>query len=123
MTGSVSSSTASFPSGRAVWSVLGFAAIMCLLAPAEWPYGYYRLLRLVATSASLCGCVWLHRARSPLVWPCGLLVLLYNPLFMVHFSKDVWSVMNLLSGVLLLVCAYRVPKASARAESRESLQE
>jgi len=83
---------------------------MCLVAPADWPYGYYTLLRLVVTAASLCACLWLHRGGSQLFWPSCFGVLLYNPLIKVHLGRDIWTVVNLISCVFLLVVAYQLTK-------------
>ena len=104
----------SSPSRRTVWVVMGTAAAMCAVAPADWPYGFYTFLRLAVTGASLCGCIWLHRARSEWLWPCCLIVILYNPVIKVHLDRDSWVVLNVLSSLLLLAAARQLSKAIAK---------
>lgn len=85
------------------------AAIVALLAamlPA--PYGYYQLLRLAVCALGLWGAVgnWREgRTVTAGVW--GLLALLYNPVFRVHFDRETWTLINLATAGFLGVCLWR----------------
>ena len=75
--------------------------VFLIVALAPWPYGYYALLRLAVCGAS----IWLafnlinSRVLSGLGWAFVGLALLYNPVFKIHFERDVWMVLNLASAI------------------------
>lgn len=82
--------------------ILWLAPIALLIAAlAPWPYGYYALLRLAICGAS----IWLafnlinSRALNGLGWAFVGLALLYNPVFRIHFERDVWMVLNVISTI------------------------
>jgi hypothetical protein len=79
--------------------------ILLLLAiPPIWPYGYYTLLRLVVcgTSAFIA-----YRAyefhRQFLTYLAGFLALLFNPFVPIHLDKELWSILDLLSALIILI--------------------
>jgi hypothetical protein len=79
---------------------------MAALAVAllQLPYGYYVLLRLV-----VCGvCIYLavqeeNAGRKAWVWVLGAVAILYNPIFRIHLTRDIWSVVNIATILLLVV--------------------
>ena len=87
----------------AVWLV---PACLLLLALLPWPYGFYTFLRL-----SVCiVCAWLayqqwkhDNAISAWVVVLGTVALLYNPLLTVHLTREIWSVLNLVTA-FVIVC-------------------
>jgi len=90
--------SALFKAGRVI------AAIMLIIAVANLPYGYYRLLRLVVCSVSAFG-VYLTYKRGKTIWVIllGIMALLFNPIFPIYFSKDIWIVIDLLGGILFII--------------------
>lgn len=77
---------------KAVWLIPIVALGVALL---EMPYGYYMLLRLL-----VCGvCIYLavddaHRGRTDWAWMLGGVAVLYNPVFRIPLSREIWSVVN-----------------------------
>ena len=65
---------------------------MLVMGALPLPYGYYRLLRLVATGTFAWG-AWLawQRRHPNLPWLLGFLALLFNPIFDVHLPKTWWT--------------------------------
>lgn len=87
-------------------------ALLLLLALGRNPYGYYNFLRLYVTALSLYGAYvasGLERQR----WFAFFCVtaILFNPLFPIHLTRDLWAVVDVvLAGVLLAsLVLFRVP--------------
>jgi len=67
------------------------------------PYGYYTLLRLVATIVfAWAAYVAYQKKHSALPYMFGLLALLFNPIIVVHLDKTLWAVIDFAAGILLL---------------------
>lgn len=80
--------------------------ILLGLAIFPMPYGFYQFLRL-----AICGIMAYYIIKEYLqvsklnIISC-MIVLLYNPLFPVYFSKDIWQILNVLTAIYLyhLIC-------------------
>lgn len=85
-----------------IWLV---PAIMLLLATLGLPYEYYLMLRIVVTVCF--GYIfYLHfkYSRINIFLPILLVfVVLYNPLYAVHFEKPTWIVLYLLAAFFLVI--------------------
>lgn len=74
-------------------------AIVCLmllwaLVPSN-PYEYYIVLRLVCCAAFAYLAVQaFHREKQAWVWVLGITAVVYNPIFRVHLTRGIWSVVN-----------------------------
>lgn len=83
--------------------------VLLVAAVAPWPYGYFMLLRLMVCGAS----IWLAYSliqRSELRslgWIFVVLALLYNPVFRVHFEREVWIVLNIISAAPFALVGWR----------------
>jgi hypothetical protein len=70
----------------------------------ENPYGYYMLMRIV-----ICGiCAFLaFRAlkfgNEIWVWILGVTAVIYNPIFRIHLTREIWSAVNIVTVVMLAV--------------------
>ena len=91
------------------------AIIMLLWAlNPENPYGYYILLRI-----ALCAiCAYLaFRAleigKDAWVWTLGVTAAIYNPIIRIHMTREIWSVINIATIVVLAIsfCALRKRRA------------
>ncbi|KAI3590245.1 hypothetical protein D9X30_4853 [Cupriavidus sp. U2] len=79
------------------------ASALLLIAVAPLPYGFYVLLRLVATCVfAWAAYVAVQRRQSILPWVYGLLALVFNPFVKVFFPKDLWMVVDLAAAALLI---------------------
>ena len=74
-------------------------AIVCLmllwaLVPSN-PYGYYIVLRWVCCVAFAYLAVQAFRQhKKTWVWVLGITAAVYNPIFRVHLTRGIWSVVN-----------------------------
>jgi hypothetical protein len=87
---------------------------MLLIALAPLPYGYYRLLRLVVCVCAGMIAYRLHEDEGATFWMIALaaLAVLFNPLILIHLTRETWAVLNVASAALLAVHFVLVRKAS-----------
>lgn len=78
---------------------------MLLIALAPLPYGYYGLLRLVVCICAGVIAYRLYEDEGATFWMITLaaLAVLFNPLITFHLTRDIWSVLNVISAGLLAV--------------------
>lgn len=87
-------------------AVIYICAAMLLVGAAPLPYGYYMLLRLVACGIfTFAAFVAVDRKHQVLPWIYGFMALIFNPIIKIHFPKEIWIVIDVAAGVLLLVTA------------------
>ena len=85
------------------------AAAMLFIALASLPYGYYQLLRLVVCGAAVyvavtaynCKCTWA-------IWTFAVIALLFNPVAIVHFDREMWKVIDAVVGLIFLSAAFLI---------------
>lgn len=88
------------------------------------PYGYYVFLRWVVCAVSLAAGVRLVQQRRATIALLGwALALLYNPLVRVSLSREIWSVVNVVTVLVLVGLAFALtapvePTARPERESR-----
>jgi len=77
----------------------------------ELPYGFYTLLRLVVCITGVY-LGWLAYQKQKWGWftVFALLALLFNPLVVVHLERELWVVIDLIAGVILLASAWGLKK-------------
>jgi hypothetical protein len=87
-----------------------FAAIgILIVAAAPLPYGFYMLVRIVATIVFVwAAVVAVQRKRITLATVFGLVAILFSPFLKVHFDKEVWVVLDLLAAGLLMITMKRI---------------
>lgn len=89
------------------------AAALLLIAVAPLPYGYYVLLRLIATCVfAWAAYVAAQRKQAILPWVYGLLALVFNPFIKVFLPKEVWAVVDI-GAAALLIFSSRAIRADA----------
>lgn len=78
-----------------------------LLAVFPLPYGYYQLLRLVTFGLMAWYAVasWSNKRTKLVIGLSALLAALYNPFIRVHFDRDTWSAINVLTATIVAVLA------------------
>ena len=90
-------------------AVIYITAAMLFLGAAPLPYGYYMLLRLVACGVfAFAAFIAFDRKRKALPWAYGFMALVFNPIIKIHFPKEIWAVVDVASGILLLATAKAV---------------
>ncbi len=86
--------------------IIYITSAMLFLGAAPLPYGYYMLLRLVAFGVfAYAGFIAFKRKRKTLPWVFVFIALVFNPIIIIHFSKDIWMFINVAAGLLLLATA------------------
>lgn len=62
------------------------------------PYGYYILLRWVCCAAfAFLALQALARDKQGWVWVLGITAVVYNPLFRIHLTRAIWSIVNVIT--------------------------
>ena len=90
-------------------ALIYICAAMLFLGATPLPYSYYMLLRLIAFGIfTFAAFVSFDRKNKALPWVYGLLALLFNPLIKIHLPKEVWALVDVGAGVLLLATAKAV---------------
>lgn len=87
------------------------AAVLLLVALANWPYGYYQFLRLAVCAVGAFSACRSWRAQKPL-WAVAMagLCLLFNPIYTVHFRRDEWAWVDAISALAFLAWPPAKPK-------------
>ena len=90
-------------------AVIYVCAAMLFIGAAPLPYGYYMLLRLVAFGVfAYAAYVAYEKKSKALPWVYGFMALVFNPIIKVHFPKEMWAVVDIAAGLLLLATAKAV---------------
>jgi len=84
------------------------AAVFLFLALFDgWPYGFFTLLRFVifAIAAYI---VWMayEAKKEKWVWIFGFLAVLFNPFIIIHLNREIWSFIDLIVGVFMIVSIF-----------------
>lgn len=67
------------------------------------PYNYYQILRVVVCFVAAYVAVVAYRSNhEEWTWTLAAIAALYNPFLHVHFSRVVWSAVNVLTIVLMI---------------------
>ena len=83
--------------------VVYITSLILLVAAAPLPYGYYTLVRLVATVIfAWAAMVSYENKNSVLPYAFGLLVILFNPIIKVSFDKEIWAILDVAAAIFLL---------------------
>lgn len=84
--------------------VIYIASAMLFIGILPLPYGYYTLLRFIATGVFIWSALIAYeRNNETLPWIYLLLALLFNPLIKIHLSRDLWAIFDISAATLLLV--------------------
>jgi len=102
---------------KAYWSknfaILISVIFLILAAVGLFQYGFYTLLRFIVfvTTTYL---AWLaySNQKQQWTWLFGFIAVLFNPFIPIHFSRDLWRVIDLVVAVFLIVSifAFRLTK-------------
>ena len=88
------------------WVIL-LAAVMCFVAIANMPYGYYLLVRWITCGVAIASAIQLHLNRHiGWVWALSIVALIFNPIFSLHFAKDIWRFLDFGAGSLFLIALW-----------------
>lgn len=93
----------------ALWLVA--IAVAIALIPSL-PYGYYSVMRWVVCAS----CAWLalsslRAEREEWAWTWGVIAGIYNPVLPVHATREIWSVVNIITIAIAAWYGSNMPKA------------
>lgn len=98
-------------------AVIYIAAGILFLGAAQvhLPFGYYTILRIVATAAFIWAFfVAFNRNESLLPWIYLLFAVTFNPIIKVPLSQELWMVANISAGALLLFTQNKIKQQATR---------
>ena len=71
------------------------------------PSGYYTLLHWVCCGILIYqACRAVSQKRHPLVWILVITALVYNPIFRLHFHRELWFAINIITSVIVVVSIF-----------------
>lgn len=84
------------------------AATFLFLALIDgWPYGFFTLLRFVVfTVAAYIAWMAYGQQKEKWVWIFGFIAVLFNPFIVIHLDREIWSVIDLIVGVFMIVSVF-----------------
>lgn len=84
-------------------AVIYITATVLFIAVAPLPYGYYTLLRIVATVAFVWAAIAAYeRECEVLPWVFSVMAIVFNPIIKIHLPREVWAAVDIAAGILLL---------------------
>lgn len=89
-----------FSSTSALKNYLFIACVLLLIAVAPMPYGYYQFIRIAITLVASINAFKLNNKNKSLLFVAFVsVIILYNPILTIHFSKSIWIPINLLTAL------------------------
>jgi len=72
-----------------------------------WSYGFFTLLRFVVFASSAYVAYMAYEAqKEKWVWIFGFLAVLFNPFIVVHLDREIWSFIDLIVGVFMIISVF-----------------
>lgn len=91
--------------------VIYIAVVMLFVGAAPLPYGYYMLLRLVATGVLMWAAFVAYERKFEVVpWVYGVLAILFNPIVKIHLPKELWAAIDVGTGIFILATKSKIQK-------------
>lgn len=88
--------------------IVSIAALFLFAALIDgWPYGFFTLLRFVVFVATAY-VAWMayEQKREKWIWIFGFLAVLFNPFFPIYLNRDLWSIIDLVTGLFLVASVF-----------------
>lgn len=87
------------------------------------PYGYYILLRWVCCGAFAYLALRAQDAnRQEWVWVLGTTAAVYNPIIPLHLTREIWSVVNLITIVIAIGSVFALNLKSSPAIMQRTVE-
>ena len=89
-----------------------------LLAVIPWPYGYYMLVRIVAMVVfGILTYYFYSNKQITFAIVSAILAILFQPFVKIAMGREVWQVLDVIIGILLIVYVYTDNKNGANNSS------
>jgi len=80
------------------------AAGLLFVGMLPMPYGYYSFLRIIACGVfSASAFITYNHSEKILSWAFVALAIVFNPIIQIHFQRELWIIIDFLSGLLLII--------------------
>ena len=103
---------------RRIWipQVLTSAMLLCAFNPDN-PYEYYILLRWVCCAAFVYLAIQsIAQEKQDWVWVLSVTAMVYNPIIRVHLTREIWSVINVVTIVVAIRSIFVLKVENGRTE-------
>jgi len=85
------------------------ASGMLIWALDDHPYGYFTLLRfIVCVVAAYCTYAAYSQKNEQWTWTFGAIAVLFNPIIPFHLNRQIWSIIDVISAIVLLISIFFV---------------
>jgi hypothetical protein len=97
---------------KRIWLPQVIASVMLLWAlNPDNPYGYYNLLRVVCCSIFAFLSYKAHeQIKEDWTWILGVTAFIYNPIFRIHLTREIWSIINIMTIVIAIISIFTIFK-------------
>ena len=95
---------------KRIWIPQTIVSAMLLWAlNPENPYGYYIILRWVCCGVfAFLAVQALAREMQGWTWVLGITAFVYNPIFRVHLTREIWSAVNIVTILIAIVSIFQM---------------
>jgi len=84
-----------------------------------WPYGFFTLLRFVVFASSAYVAWMAYEAqKEKWVWIFGFLAVLFNPFIVIYLNRELWSVIDVIVGVFMIISVFTLKLGHRPSNSR-----
>lgn len=85
-----------------------FAAILLLVAIADFDYGFYMLIRFIICTISVYFTFAAYKTENERwMWIYGMLAALFNPFLPIHLSKSIWVMNDLIVAITFVISVFK----------------
>ena len=98
---------------RILWLIYGVVAALLLLCLFDMPYGYYVLVRFIATAA-FCFLAFeeYKQGNTDRMILFIILAILFQPILKIHLGRVIWNIVDIVVAGYLIYLLYKVIKES-----------
>ena len=94
------------------------AAGMLLCTLADFPYGYYQLLRFIVCGVGVYIAYTAYNWQKKwAMWLFGFIALLFNPLIPIHLSRGLWQPIDVICAILFVFVAFALKEPSEEKDN------
>jgi hypothetical protein len=80
------------------------SALILFIAIADLPYSYYRFVRIFTFAVCSYSFYKAYSIKNKIFsWIFGIIAFLFNPIYPLYLGKELWQIIDLLSGIIILV--------------------
>ncbi|MCX6766842.1 MAG: hypothetical protein NT170_03660 [Candidatus Moranbacteria bacterium] len=89
-------------------TIIAVSSIFLLLAGFNgWPYDFFVLLKFIVFVSGVY-LAWLayKTKQEKWIWAYGIIAILFNPFFSLHFSRSAWTVIDIATAIFLIISGF-----------------